>query len=166
MIFNSSSKYRNIAIAVCTFLAINTLKITSDRAFASEKTTIYIAQNKSNNDRISIEKLLKDNLLAYKEENITALMDSVHPDSPARAQTEEFSKIAFDMYDIDYEYTNLEIIEISESEATIQVTQTTKKINGPDFKDNRATSIQTLKKYDGKWKFFNLLAITNIEYLN
>ena len=165
MFFNNSSKYRNITIALCTLLAINTLKIISDRAFASEKTTIYIAQNKSSQDRVSIEKLLNENLQAYKSENLTALMDSVHPDSPAREQTEEFSKMAFAMYDIDYEYNNLEIIELSESDATIKLTQTTRKISGPDFKNNRATSIQTLKKHNGKWKFFNLLAITDIEYL-
>ena len=166
MIFNNQAKYRNISIVICTLLAINTLNNPSDRAFASEKPNSYITQNNYDRERISIEKLLKENLKAYKTEDIEALMASIHPDSPVRAHTEEFSKIAFSMYDVDYEYNNLEILELSESEATIKITQTTKKIKGSNFKDNRATSIQSLKKYNGEWKFFDLLAITDIEYLN
>lgn len=165
MIFNNLKKYRNIVIALSTLLAINAVQITSDRAIALDNQNIYIAQNKSQ-DRASIEKLLKENLKAYQTEDLNKLMDSIHPNSPVREQTEELSQMAFSLYDLEHQYSNLEIIELSDSEATIQVTQTVKKISGSDFKDNRVTSIQILKKYNGQWKFFDLLAIENIEYLN
>ena len=165
MFFNNSPKYLNISIIFCGLLAINIVTNPSDRAFASEKPTIYLAQTQNNRDVIAIEKLLKKNLKAYKEEDLTALMNSIHPDSPIRSYTEEFSRIAFSMYDVDYEYNNLEILELSESAATIKITQVTKKVSGSGFKDNRATSIQSLKKHNGEWKFFDLIAITDLEYL-
>lgn len=164
MMFNNYLKYRNIAIILCNLLAINILSNPSDRVLALEETNIHIAQNKK--ERSSIEKLIEENLKAYQKENINALMASIHPRSPVRKETEELSKMVFSLYDLEYEYSNLEILELSGSEATIQMTQTTKKIKGSDFRDNRVTSIQTLKKDNGQWKFFDLLAIKDLEYLN
>ena len=164
MILNKIKQYSNILIALSTLLTINTIEITENRAIALDEGNIYIAQ--ISQDRAEIEKLLNYSLKVYETEDIKGLMSLMHPNSPVKAQTEEVSKMAFSLYDLDYEYSNLEIINLSNTDATIQMTQTTKKINGSDFKDNRVTSIQTLKKHNGQWKFFDVLAIKDIEYLN
>lgn len=173
MFLNNFKRYRNTAIIICSLLTINTLNNSSDRfavasadrAIALDNQNIYIAQNKDQ-DKASIEKLIDYSIKVYETEDINALMTLMHPNSPIKSETEEISKIAFSMYDLDHEYSNLEILELSDTEATIQMTQTTKKLSGSDFKDNRVTSIQTLRKHNGQWKFFDLLSVQNIEYLN
>ena len=49
--------------------------------------------------------------------------------------------------------------------ATIFFVLTTKKINGPTFRDNRVTGTMYLRKVDGAWKIYDQ-KISNVEYLD
>ena len=124
-----------------------------------------LAQNISDRDLESIENLIFDSIQAYNQEDIQAVMDSIHPSSPTRQDTQEMSEYAFLMYDLNYETNDLEIVEISPSEIVVRITLTTIKIDGPEFNDNRSVSLQTLRKYNGEWKFFDLVGIETVEYL-
>ena len=44
---------------------------------------------------------------------------------------------------------------MSESEATLHVIQTTEKVSGPDFRNNRLDVVHTLKKHNGLWKVYS-----------
>jgi xanthine dehydrogenase molybdenum-binding subunit len=47
----------------------------------------------------------------------------------------------------------------------VRVTQVTRKVSGPAFRDNRATLLHALRKSGGQWKFYNTVVL-KIEYLD
>ena len=90
----------------------------------------------------------------------------MHPDFPLLPEIANMMEKLILTYDFDYEYENVEILELSENEAKVKITQTTRKVGGDaEFQDNRTVVIQTLKKYNGEWKFFAVPQILTVEYL-
>jgi hypothetical protein len=127
---------------------------------------VNLNQNKSNQEIDLIESLLIESDRAFNQEDLKAVMDLMHPDSPIGEDLQKIYDYSFNLYDFDYQNDSFEVLTISKSEATIRVTQTAKKISGPEFTDNQTISIQSLKKHNGQWKFFNLLQVEEIKYLN
>lgn len=117
------------------------------------------------NDEEEIKKVVYDNIEALNAEDLEASMDAIYPGNAVYEPTKEATEYMFETYDIYYELSEFKITEISETEAQVEVVQTSKKISGPDFIDNRATLIHLLKKYNGEWKI-HMTIIKNIEPLD
>ncbi len=117
------------------------------------------------NDEEEIKKVVYDNIEALNAEDLEAAMDTVHPEIKGYEVTKEVTEYMFETYDLYYELSEFKIIELSETEAQVEVVQTSKKISGPEYTDNKVTAIHKLKKYNGEWRIY-ATKIKNIEYLN
>jgi hypothetical protein len=105
------------------------------------------------------------NIQAVNAENINAYMATIHPDSPGYDQTEQTLPVAFGQFDLSYRITGVQVLEQDSREAVVAFVLTTRKIRGPEFRDNVVTGQFILRKHDGVWKIYDQ-EIENIEYLN
>ncbi len=100
-------------------------------------------ENKENSQAESIKALVKKSLKALNEENVTAYMSTIDLKSPDYAKTKETVSIVSKYYDIKYELNSLDILKFSGNEAIVRIIQTTKKIRGGDFRNNKIESLNT-----------------------
>jgi hypothetical protein len=99
------------------------------------------------------------------EEEYDEAMNTIHKDSPSYPATESMLKQLFDRYDLNYKLVSIKVLEDNDSEAKIQFVQVTTKLAGPEFKNNQATGIHTLKKDGDSWKIFST-EMTNVQLLD
>ena len=71
----------------------------------------------------------------------------------------------FELYDLKYELDSLNVISQTDDEARVECIQTTSKVKGPAFRDNRIVFIHSLKKSEGYWKIYNS-KVVKLDYLN
>ncbi|MGV8120826.1 MAG: hypothetical protein AB2L14_13795 [Candidatus Xenobiia bacterium LiM19] len=109
--------------------------------------------------------VLQSNLQAYNDKNIKAVMDTIDPNSPGYSQTEMLTNQVFQQYDLKFEIKSAKVIDKKIDEAQVRMVQITRKIKGPDFRDNETTSIQILKKINGKWKISDT-KMEDVKYLD
>jgi hypothetical protein len=53
--------------------------------------------------------------------------------------------------DLSYRLDSYDVLSLDDTHARVRVTQTTTKVSGPAFKNNRVTMTDDLVKQDGKW---------------
>ncbi len=102
---------------------------------------------------------------ALNRQDLKASMDAMHPSSPAFQTTKDFGKMIFENYQLRFKLQSTAIESITADTAKVRFTQTTKKITGPEFRNNRVDGVHILKKYKGKWKIYDTKTI-KIEYLD
>jgi hypothetical protein len=56
-------------------------------------------------------------------------------------------------------------VEQSDTQATVAFVLTTRKINGPAFRNNRVTGTMYLRKVGSAWKIYDQ-KVSNVEYLD
>jgi ketosteroid isomerase-like protein len=113
-----------------------------------------------------ITSVIYDNLKAYQDENLNAVMATIHEQSPLYADTRTITEQIFNLYDLKYKLESVRVIEESDEEARVRAVQITEKISGPDFRDNKIVAIHVLKKAaDGEWKIYSS-EIESIDYLD
>jgi len=118
-------------------------------------------ESKSDNEITSV---IYKNIEAANAEDIDGYMATLHPKSPGFDITRTTMVSGFEMYDLDYQVTNINIIEQTDQLARVEFVLTTRKLHGPDFVDNTIVAIAIIKKDGDKWKFYNQ-EIEKIEYL-
>ncbi|HMN48179.1 MAG TPA: hypothetical protein PKD67_03510 [Ignavibacteriaceae bacterium] len=101
------------------------------------------------------ESLIKANAEFMNDKNLEGVMSTIHPESPNYPAVETMAKTIFDRYDLKYTIESIKVLEENDNEAKVEFTQLTKKIKGPEFKDNRTTGIHTLKKDGDSWKIYS-----------
>lgn len=101
------------------------------------------------------ESVIYANAKYMTEENLSEVKNTIHSSSPAFNATDNLVKELFRMYDLEYKVESVVIIEEMEDEAQVRFIQSTTKINGPEFRNNRLTGIHQLKKENGSWKIYN-----------
>jgi len=102
-----------------------------------------------------ILKVLQKNLDATEKEDVAAVLETIHEDSPQLTSTKEGMEYVFNNFDMKYELEDVKFISITNEEVKVIYQQTTKAINGAGLANTRAIGIHTLKKSkDGKWKIF------------
>jgi len=109
--------------------------------------------------------VVKENLQTFEKEDFEAHMKTIHEESSIYEQTKNTVKLIMDQYDLKFELEEIEVLEMAADEAQVRYVQITKKINGPEFKNNRVKGVHTLKKFNGDWKLFSS-TVENIEYLD
>ena len=111
------------------------------------------------------EELIKANAAYMNEEDLEAVMTTVHPKSPSYPATETMANQIFERFDLNYKIENIKVLEQNNKEAKVEFTQVTTKIKGKDFKNNKATGVHTLRKDGNSWKVYST-EMTNVEFLN
>lgn len=126
---------------------------------------LIISSCSSENEYKTPEELINANAAYMNEEDLEAVMTTVHPKSPSYEGTEAMAKQIFERYDLNFKIENIKVLEQNEKEAKVEFTQVTTKIKGKDFKNNKATGIHTLKKDGDSWKVYST-EMTNVEFLD
>lgn len=111
------------------------------------------------------ESLIEANARYMNEENFDKVMNTIHKDSPSYPASEIMIKQLFERYDLNYKIVSMKVLEDNNSEAKIEFVQITKKLNGPEFKNNKATGIHRLKKDGDSWKIYST-EMTDIQLIN
>jgi hypothetical protein len=114
------------------------------------------------NDPVAV---VQENIKAMNNEDLDKAMATIDEQSASYDQTKQMAKKIFELYDLKYELDSLRIITQTDDEARVGCIQTTTKVRGPAFRDNRIDFIHTLRKVDGIWKIYNS-KIMKIDYLN
>jgi hypothetical protein len=108
---------------------------------------------------------ITENLKAMEREDVDATMATIDQNSPGYQTTKDLIKLIFEQYDLKYELSDLKVTEKKGNEAKVSFTQVTRKVSGPEFRDNKITGLHTLRFTGGKWKIFNSV-VTTTDYLN
>jgi murein L,D-transpeptidase YcbB/YkuD len=176
MILLASRKFQ-LCLAIDTILVMSVLtqtvnaQINTKQYIKDFKAAIALSEqdkdlnSKSTSQAKDIKAVFYKSLKALNEENIAAYLATIHPQAPDYAQSKELLTTLFAHYDIKYEINSIDIIKISENEATVRLVQTTKKIRGPEFKNNKLETLNILKKVKGQWKFYSTQP-ESVEFLN
>jgi len=100
--------------------------------------------------------VMEKNLEALNNEDVDKYMSTLSEESPAYEQTKELIGKIFEVYDLENKLIGkMEVVEMKEDSAKVKMTTTSKKISGPEYKDNESTYINLLKKYEDGWKITN-----------
>lgn len=121
--------------------------------------------SQANNPIEAIKAAVYENLRALQREDLEAYLATIDPGSPVFEVTKVLTEELFKTYDFKYDLNSLQVINTAGNEAKVRATQTTRKIAGPDYRDNRAVVIHTLRKTNGRWKLFRT-DVEKIENLN
>ena len=108
--------------------------------------------------------VIYENMAAAQREDIEALKATMDPRGPKFQQIDESMEPLFYMYEFSYEMEEVKVVKKSASMAQVSFVQVTRKIKGPQFRDNRLIGVHILRKTKGKWRIFRSL-IKKVEYL-
>lgn len=117
----------------------------------------------------SVEDQLKavvmENFKTTEAENMSAMLDTIHTQSPFYAQTEKLAVQIFDAYDLKYELLEFKYVGLDGEDAIAEYKFSTKKVAGGVFKDNIINTRQKFRQEDGNRKIWSM-AILEIDYIN
>lgn len=106
--------------------------------------------------KAAILDVVNANIEATAAEDVEAAMATIDPSSPLAVSTAQTMKFLFEMYDLEYEVEQLNVVDATDTEAYVYTVQTVRKIDGPDFTDSRSKAVHYLKKQaDGSWKLYS-----------
>ena len=103
-----------------------------------------------------IRALVVENLRATEAEDIEAVLDTIHTQSPAYSSTEKLLISLFETYDVKYQIQLFRYIGQDDPYAIARLEFSTQKIAGPDFNNNTLDTFHIFKKEDGKWKIWSM----------
>lgn len=116
---------------------------------------VLIISCSSREDFYTPESVIEANLKYMNEEKYDEVMNTIHKDSPSYPASEIMIKQLFERYDLHYKIESMKVLEDNNSEAKIEFVQVTQKLNGPEFKNNKATGIHIVKKDGDSWKIYS-----------
>ncbi len=126
---------------------------------------VLIISCSSREDFYTPESVIEANLKYMNEEKYDEAMNTIHKDSPSYPASEIMIKQLFERYDLHYKIESMKVLEDNNSEAKIEFVQVTQKLNGPEFQNNKATGIHTVKKDGDSWKIYST-EIKNVKHLD
>lgn len=104
-------------------------------------------------DEDAIKAVFTANLDYTNKEDLDGVMSTIDESAPGYEQNRLVATQLFQAYDLESSIESSKIIDYTGDTAVLYSVQTIKKLKGPQFQDNRNTTITTLKKSaDGKWK--------------
>lgn len=92
---------------------------------------------------------------AQNREDAEGYLMTIDPSAPVYEPTKLKVAEIFEAYDLVTTIERMEVVDVTDSEMSIRTTVTVVKKSGPDFQDNRFTSINKLRKVDGKWLMYD-----------
>jgi len=95
--------------------------------------------------------VIQRNLDAMNNEDLAASMATIHEESPLYDNTEDLTAQLFQMYDLSFKLGSCKVVSQTPEEVTLEAVQITKKVNGPQFQNNRSVIIHTLRRSNGIW---------------
>ncbi|AIQ51076.1 MULTISPECIES: copper amine oxidase N-terminal domain-containing protein [Paenibacillus] len=104
-------------------------------------------------DEDAIKAVFAANVDYTNKEDLDGLMSTIDENSAGYEQNKLVAAQLFQAYDLEGTIESSKVIDYQGDTAVLYSVQTIKKLKGPQFQDNRNTTITTLtKSADGKWK--------------
>lgn len=122
-------------------------------------------KSQKENAQAAIDELIKTNAALFQKEDLDGYIATLDPTSPELENTKAMMMNMFSGYDLKLDIESVKILKIAEEKADVEVVQTTKKVTGGDFRDNRVKIVHHLKKIDGAWKISGSTTI-KIDYFD
>jgi hypothetical protein len=109
-------------------------------------------------EEAAVKQVLEDQIEFLRSEDLEGAMSTMHPESPIYSETRTVLEQVFDLYELEYELEEVEIVEMGDSQAKIRAVQVTRRVNGPELEDARVTAIHTIRMTDDGWKLYDSVA--------
>ena len=116
----------------------------------------HVAADTHEDIAAELKALVMENLRATQAEDIEAVLDTMHTESPAYASTEKILISVSETYDLKYEMRLFRYIGQDDPYAIARFEFSAEKIAGPAFNDNILDSYHIFRKEDGKWKIWSM----------
>lgn len=120
---------------------------------------------KTKSEEAAIQACIENEFKALQDEDIDAFW-ALRKAATAqeREQTNALLNMAFENYDLSFKIESYKLLNVDSEKARVEVVAVTRKMNGPEFKDNRSKSQYFLKKIDGRWYIVKTENLS-VEYL-
>ena len=140
-----------------------------------KKTTIFalllvicigltVGCSEDKNVEAELKTLMMENIKATEAEDKSAMLATIHTESPNYAQTEILTTQMFGTYKLKYELLQFQYVGMEGEYAIARYKFSTKKVAGGEFKDNIVDSLHIFRQENGSWKIWSM-AILEIEYI-
>ena len=116
-------------------------------------------------EKAAIEQLIKNNAEFFQKEDLESYIGTLDPTSPEIENTRAMMVELFENYDLKLTIESTRILKMSDNKADVEIVQTTSKVSGGEFRDNRINIVHQLKKIDGAWKITSSKTI-KIDYFD
>ena len=93
-----------------------------------------------------IEKAVKENIKHTQNEDVDAVMKSLHSQSPSYLPSQQMIQQLFPAYDLKYELLSFQFVGEDGEYAYARIKQSTKKVSGPAFQNNIIDALMVFKK--------------------
>ena len=103
-----------------------------------------------------IKALAIENLRATEAEDIDAVLDTMHTQSPVYSNTEKLLISLSETYDLKYQMRLFRYIGQDGPYAIARLKFSTEKVAGPEFNNNILDTFHIFRKEDGKWKMWSM----------
>lgn len=110
-----------------------------------------------------LKEVMEANMQALRKEEVKGAMSAIHSKSPMYEQTESLMERLFEEYDLQYRLLSCTYLGTDGEYAVARVKQETKRIKGPEFRNNTADTVQIFRKENNSWKIWQT-AIIQIDF--
>ncbi|MCE9611854.1 MAG: hypothetical protein K8R23_16780 [Chthoniobacter sp.] len=130
------------------------------RALALALAVALVSCSKPLADKDALFGVIHEHVHAFEKKDVETVMSTIHPGSPAFADTRTAVEFVFKNLDLKYELSDLKLVSITPEEVKISFVQKTTKTGGTgEFKDNIQEGIHTLRPDNGTWKIYKTLVL-------
>lgn len=105
---------------------------------------------------IEIKALAIENLRATEAEDLEAVLDTMHTQSPAYSNTEKLLISLSETYDLKYQMQLFRYIGQDGPYAIARLKFSTEKVAGPEFNNNVLDTFHIFREEGGKWKIWSM----------
>jgi hypothetical protein len=108
--------------------------------------SVWIGSAEDNVKRVAL-----NNIKYTQAEDLKGLVSTIDTSNPTTQTAILTLRHAFALYDLKYEINDVQVLSSDGDTAEVRTTATVRKVSGPDFKDNKTTQVNTLRKMSGSW---------------
>ena len=130
------------------------------RALTFALALVLVSCSKPLADKDALFGVIHEHVHAFEKKDVTTVMATIHPASPAFEGTRDAVEFVFKNLDLKYELTDLKLVSATPEEVKVSFVQKTTKTGGTgEFKDNVQEGIHTLRPDQGTWKIYKTLVL-------
>ena len=111
-----------------------------------------------------IKALVIENLRATEAEDVEAVLDTMHTQSPAYSNTKKLLISISETYDLKYQMQLFRYVGQDDPYAIARFKFSAQKVAGPEFNDNILDTFHIFRKEDSKWKIWSM-AILETDFI-
>ncbi len=115
--------------------------------------------------REQILAVIRENVDAHNAEDIERYMETIGTFGPSRLLMRNALEEMYQTYDLHAQLYGVQILEMTDRQARVSFILTTRKIKGPEFRDNKVEGVFIVRKQGRHWKIADQ-EIADITYLN